>query len=369
VRRFFELTVPGTLVRNGARARQITGRCLFDVGDDASASGKWVLDFTADPPVVVAGDTTETDCQISVGANDLLQVIDDPPTAQVLAWQGRFRVGGDRALMTRVTQLLFASSDHENTVAAGYYASLARLIPDPRLTFMNLGYAEDGDDFSWLTESDQPWRYCINLIRRTLDGVQIRGSRVLDVGSGRGGAASYVARHLDPLSVTGLDASADAIRFCQGRHAHPGLTFVHGDAHNVPVDDASVDVVLNVESSHCYRMPGRFFAEVSRVLRPGGAFCYSDIFRPAALDDIQRLLSEVPNLRVLRATDITPQVVRAIELNRDSFAELLLSATDSRLRNMSLIADLVRTVNVQMHERFVGGQMQYYAWRIERAGQ
>jgi fatty-acid O-methyltransferase len=369
VRRFFELTVPALLARDRDRARAIDGRCLFDVGDEASGGGQWVVDFTTEPPTVVARHAAETDCQIRLAADDLLDVIDDPPTAQVLAWQGRLRVGGDQALMTRVTDLLFPSSLKDSRVSAGYYASLSRLIPDPRLTFMNLGYVDDGDDFAWLGEADRTWRYAIGLIRRTLDGVEIRGARVLDVGCGRGGAASYIARYLDPLLVTGLDASRDSIRFCQERHPHPSVTFVHGSAESIPVKDASFDVVLNVESSHCYPNRGRFFSEVQRVLKPGGAFCYSDVLRPTDLADTQRLLSEVTNLRVVRVVDITPQVVRAIELNRDTFAELLLSTTDSKLRNMSLIANLVHNVNVQMYEKLAAAQVRYYAWRIAKAGE
>jgi ubiquinone/menaquinone biosynthesis C-methylase UbiE len=186
---------------------------------------------------------------------------------------------------------------------------------------------------------------------------------------GGGGAASYIARYLDPLLVTGLDASRDSIRFCQERHPHPNVTFVHGNAERIPVEDGSFDVVLNVESSHCYPNRGRFFSEVQRVLKPGGAFCYSDLLRSTDLDDTQRFLSKVPNLRVVRVADITPQVIRAIELNRDSFAELLLSTTDSRLRNMSLIANLVHTVNVQMYEKLAAAQVRYYAWRIAKAGE
>jgi ubiquinone/menaquinone biosynthesis C-methylase UbiE len=367
VQRFFEVSVPGLLAANVERARGITGRCLFDVSDADSGRAQWILDFTTDPPAVVAGGALGADCQITLSAGALLDVIDDPPTAQVLAWQGRLQVGGDRTLMNHVTELLFPSSNHPNGVSAGYYASLSRLIPDPRLTFMNYGYAEDGDDFAWLTEADRPWQYSINLIRRTLDGIQVRGARVLDVGCGRGGPASYITRYLHPLSVTGLDASDDGIRFCQARHQHPALEFVHGDAESIPFDDASFDVVLNVESSHCYPSPARFLSEVARVLKPGGSFGYTDLFRPAELKVALMRLSDAPQLRIARGADITPQVVRAIELNRDSFAELLLSATDSKLRNMSLIANLVRTVNVQMYEQFARGQMHYYAWIMERA--
>ena len=38
----------------------------------------------------------------------------------------------------------------------------------------------------------------------------------------------------------------------------------------------SFDVVINIEASHLYDDRARFFAEVLRVLKPGGHFCYTD---------------------------------------------------------------------------------------------
>jgi len=372
VRRFFEVTVPARLERDRQRAGAISGSCLFDVTGDESQRGRWLVDFTARPPAVLAapagadGDG-DGDCQVQLSAADLAAVIADPAAAQVLAWQGRMRISGDQALMRKATTFLFRYADSGTSVSAGYYASLARLIPDPRLTFLNYGYADDDDDFSWLDDADRPWRYCINLIRRTLDDAPVAGARVLDVGCGRGGPAAYIARHLEPLAVTALDASSDEVRLCRERHSHPGLEFVHGDAQHLPMPDASIDVVVNVESSHCYPDMSRFFSEVARVLRPDGAFCYSDLFGEVQLAAVQRRLAETPGLRVQRMADITPEVVRAIERNRESFAELLLSMADGRLSNISLIANLIRTVNVQLHAKLAAGAIRYHAWRIGRA--
>jgi SAM-dependent methyltransferase len=87
---------------------------------------------------------------------------------------------------------------------------------------MNHGYAQAADeDFAWLEDADQPWRFSLNLIRRALDDAPTTGARVLDIGCGRGGPASYIARYLNAGEVTGLDACADSIAFCQRRHLHP----------------------------------------------------------------------------------------------------------------------------------------------------
>jgi SAM-dependent methyltransferase len=73
-------------------------------------------------------------------------------------------------------------------------------------------------------------------------------------------------------------------------------------------------VVINVESSHCYPHIDRFFAEVVRVLKPGGHFLYAD-FREAKAEAAWRQQLLQTGLRWLTEADITGQVVTALELD------------------------------------------------------
>jgi O-methyltransferase len=365
VRRFFEERAPALLSAEVVAARGIDGRCLFDV----DGAGRWIVDFTTDPATIAVAygaGVIEADCEMSVTADQFLELIADPAAGQVLAWQGRLRIAGDQGMLRRVGEVLFPTPQGENTAMSGYYASISRLIPDPRLTFMNYGYVEEGEDFAWCEEADWPWRYAINLIQRALIGVDVGGRRVLDVGCGRGGPASYIARRLEASQVVGLDASEDGVRFCEEQHAHPRLRFIRASAEELPFDDASFDVVLNVESSHCYLNPAAFFSEVARVLTPGGSFCYSDVLLPDQFDRTQRLLSDTPGFAVRAEADISNQVARAIELNRTAFAALMQSAVDGRLGNQGLIANLVRTLNLDAYERLRTGRVGYYAWTIDK---
>jgi ubiquinone/menaquinone biosynthesis C-methylase UbiE len=60
----------------------------------------------------------------------------------------------------------------------------------------------------------------------------------------------------------------------------PGLTFKSGAAEALPFDDESFDVVINIESSHCYQSIAKFLSSVHRVLRPNGYFAFAE-FRSA----------------------------------------------------------------------------------------
>ena len=104
-------------------------------------------------------------------------------------------------------------------------------------------------------------------------------ARVLDVGCGRGGTVAYLSSNHEIAAAVGVDFSEQNVAFCR-RHPVDRATFLHGDAHALPVADASFDAVFNIESSHCYPNPAQFLREVRRVLVPGGVFAYADCVMP-----------------------------------------------------------------------------------------
>jgi fatty-acid O-methyltransferase len=354
VNRFFEAEVPRRLA-----AADFGGTLLFDLTDGE----RWLVDFTRRR--VVRDDPDPGDCRMRLSVAELAEMIADPFSGQVRAWQGSLRAEGDQALLRRMADVLFPLPPAENSAYAGYYASISRLIPDERFTFMNHGYAERPEDFADLPPDERLWGYSINLVKRTLAGAHVEDARVLDVGCGRGGAAAYIARHLGAREVIGLDASADAIAFDERRHRHRNLRFVHGYATELPLPDGSVDLVLNVESSHCYPDRAAFFAEVGRVLVPGGSFCYADTFHAGELAPTRRLLSERSDLRVCEESDITAQVARAIDLNRANLRAVLESTIDRELRNADIVHHLVRSVNGAIYGNYKSGRWAYHAWRME----
>ena len=118
---------------------------------------------------------------------------------------------------------------------------------------------------------------------------------MLEVGSGRGGGASYLSRYLRPRSVTGLDLSQKAVDLCNRHRKAPGLAFTRGDAQSMPFADSSFDAVVNIESSHCYPSMGKFLSEVHRVLRRAAAFfsltCAVLMVKTHCTDSSRRVLS------------------------------------------------------------------------------
>jgi L-amino acid N-acyltransferase YncA len=110
-----------------------------------------------------------------------------------------------------------------------------------------------------------------------------RGDVVLDLGSGAGLDVLLSARRVGPAGfVYGLDATGEMVELARRSVADAGVENVellHGTIERIPLDDASVDVVI----SNCVIVLSTdkdiVFAEIARVLRFGGRVGISDIVR------------------------------------------------------------------------------------------
>src|SRR5262245_50663207 len=149
-------------------------------------------------------------------------------------------------------------------------------------TQMNYGYADGpgrGHTISLRPEEEHE-RYCHQLYFRVVNGIDLGGKDVVEVSCGRGGGAAFIHRRFQCGTMKGIDLAAAAIEFCRRVHQVPGLSFLHGEAENLPLADECADALINVEASFAYRDLDRFFVEVRRVLRPGGYFFFSDMRVP-----------------------------------------------------------------------------------------
>ena len=195
------------------------------------------------------------------------------------------------------------------------YRFLSRLLTRDDVLFLNYGYEEDPPMALPLAASDEPDRFPIQLYHRTATQVDLAGKKVLEVSCGHGGGASYLMRTLHPASYTGLDLNTVGIEFCRKRHNLPGLDFVQGNAESLPFPDQSFDAVINVEAAINYQNVPRFFAEVERVLRPGGHFLYADIRYADEIAAWEAELANIP-MRLVSEQVINAEVMRGLEKNR-----------------------------------------------------
>lgn len=181
-------------------------------------------------------------------------------------------------------------------------------------TFMNYGYVSRNDARRPLPldESDESDRCCIQLYHRVAGAVDLESLTVLEVGSGRGGGALYVARYLNPGSTIAVDLSEKVVEFCNRTHLVEYLTFIQGDAEALPFDNGSFDAVVTVESFHCYGSVPDFLSEVTRVLRPGGRFLLADFRTRQDVELLKQSFADA-RLTIVDEEDISANVVHAME--------------------------------------------------------
>ncbi|MGV9710455.1 class I SAM-dependent methyltransferase [Gordonia sp. NPDC003424] len=129
------------------------------------------------------------------------------------------------------------------------------------------------------------------------------GRDVLEAGSGEGYGAAMLASVAS--SVTCVDYDESAVEHTRRRY--PGLNVHRGNLIDLPLPDASVDVVVNFQVIEHLWDQAAFIAECRRVLRPGG-----------------ELLISTPNRITFspgRDTPLNPFHTR--ELHADELTELL----------------------------------------------
>ena len=107
------------------------------------------------------------------------------------------------------------------------------------------------------------------------------GETVVDLGSGAGIDVFLAAQEVGPAGrVIGVDMTPEMIQRARAnasKHHIKNVEFRQGDIEAMPVDDASVDVVLSNCVINLAPDKRRVYSEIHRVLRPGGRFVVSDM--------------------------------------------------------------------------------------------
>ena len=107
------------------------------------------------------------------------------------------------------------------------------------------------------------------------------GETVLDLGSGAGLDAFLAAARVGPTGrVIGVDMTPEMVAQAQANAAkgdYANVEFRLGDIETLPVEDASVDLVISNCVLNLVPDKPKAFREIVRVLKPGGVVAIADI--------------------------------------------------------------------------------------------
>lgn len=244
-----------------------------------------------------------------------------------------------------------------------WYPFLTKRLTDDGVVFLNYAYETDPPMGIALAPDEEKDRACAQLYHHVGSLAGLEGKKVLEVSCGHGGGASHLARAFRPAAYTGLDLNPAGIAFCRKRHQIPGLDFVQGDAEALPFGDASFDVAVNVEASHCYPHFAVFLSEIRRVLKPGGCFLYADFRFEESIPAWEEAIASC-GMAVVSTTDIGPCVIRGLEANSVRSQELLDRKLPKFLHGLG--RDFAGIKGSRVYNALVEGGLSYRSYHFVR---
>jgi SAM-dependent methyltransferase len=124
-----------------------------------------------------------------------------------------------------------------------------------------------------------PWPHLAPDFFQLFEHVDFRDRRVVDIGAGRTWSSRHIAMlgrarevvAVDVLTRRFLGLETADVFFAEDRRQ---FERIRGDIHRVPLHDGWADVVFGAAAIHHSPDPARLFAEVWRLLAPGGRFVF-----------------------------------------------------------------------------------------------
>lgn len=232
-----------------------------------------------------------------------------------------------------------------------------------RVHYMNFGYrcAEGESSRAPQVGLMYPNRDSLEMLYQVLGESPLPTDRVVEIGCGRGGNLLALTTHDGVRDAIGVDITAASLVHASAAAGAGGPRYVRGDAESVPLRSGAADVVVSIETSCHYPDIERFYAEVGRIVSPGGRFAYADLLPTDLLDALVAAL-DAQGLRCVQRRDITANVVRSRRARGRRASRAVDQDTGATSQEWtgaegSLIFDLMNS-----------GDLTYFAMRFERDG-
>jgi ubiquinone/menaquinone biosynthesis C-methylase UbiE len=243
-----------------------------------------------------------------------------------------------------------------------WYWYISNIDKKAEVIFMNYGYSHP-DQKVELKPEDEPNRYSIQLYHLLASAVNLKDKSLLEIGCGRGGGLSYVAKYFPIKSASGVDLNKRATKFSSKHYNIQGLSFMQGDAQKLNIKNESFDVILNVESSHRYPDMQAFLGEVKRILRPGGHFLYTDFRYDHEMEDLHKQINEL-GLTIIYQQIITQNVVKALDLDDKRRRNLVKNLAPRILHKIAL--NFSGAKGSETYNQFASGKYEYFTYILEK---
>ena len=243
-----------------------------------------------------------------------------------------------------------------------WYWYISKIDRNSEILLMNFGY-HDPDQPIDLSDEYEKNRFSIQLYHQLVSRGDVSGKNICEIGSGRGGGLAYIHKRFKPASSVGIDLNHRAVNFCNTYYRLPGMRFLQGNAQAIPFEKETLDVVLNVESSHRYDQFSIFLAEVYRVMKKGGYLLLTD-FRYEY--DMQAMKSDVgaSGFEIMHYEVINTKVVNALKADDARRKDLVQRLVPRLLRKTA--KTFAGAVGSQTFNKFVDSRFVYFVYVLRK---
>lgn len=243
-----------------------------------------------------------------------------------------------------------------------WYSYVNKIDKNAEVLFMNYGF-HDKNQKIIMDEQNENNRYSIQLYHHLASAVELENKDIVEVGCGRGGGLSYIARNFSTASAVGVDLNKHAVSFCNRHHKMNGLSFLQGDAQKLGLDNNTCDIVINVESSHRYPNMKAFLHEVFRILRPGGYFLITDFRHDYNMEGFKKDM-ETCGLTMIKERIINEEVIAALELEDMRKRKLIKKLVPKFLHSIAL--NFAGTIGSDTYNRIVSKKYIYFSYVLKK---
>jgi ubiquinone/menaquinone biosynthesis C-methylase UbiE len=244
------------------------------------------------------------------------------------------------------------------------YELLAKYIPAEDWHFMNYGYAPNPSEKPLELNKEVMQRYPLQMYHYLGLKADLTNKDVLEIGSGRGGGANYLASTMRPNSYVGLDLAQSAVDLANKIHQVSNLKFIQGNAEEIPVESNSIDVVINVESCHGYGNVPKFLSEVKRVLKPNGYLLLVDFRNEVKNMEIFQHQLRESGLVLKEEESISQNVIQAIEAEDPAKVERINKLVPKRWQK--LFSDFAGVVGSRFYNTLKNGTRVYHRFVLQK---
>jgi len=244
-----------------------------------------------------------------------------------------------------------------------FYKVIGLFFPQSKeILFMNWGYDFDidGDKLHNLDKYKEDMYY--QTIDNALDNNAVKN--VLEVGCGNGGGLTMLALKCPNIQFTGVDLNDNSIKRIKQMRLNNVTSFVDSAELLTNCENNFYDVVLNVESSHCYNNVSEFYKQVYNKLKPNGIFVYSDYSTTQSWDLIEKdILSK--GFQLVSRRDVTNNVCSASRK-----MSVYYENSFKYVRNLPLLNNIFNNFSNNpkstSYQRFATGKYKYMTYKFKK---